>query len=98
LRIFENIINVVLKKVEKGIMEKSCETKPEPKNFKEFLASSNFRKPALGIVIGGIIGLAYYSFIGCTSGACAITSNPYSSVLFGSMLGLFVVKRPCSTC
>lgn len=79
-------------------MEKSCEVKPKPKNFKEFLVSSNFRKPALGIIIGGILGFVYYSFIGCSSGSCAITSNPYTSILFGSMLGLFFVKRPCSSC
>ena len=79
-------------------MEKSCEVKTKPKNFKEFLVSSSFRKPALGIIIGGILGFVYYSFVGCESGSCGITSNPYTSILFGSMLGLFFVKRPCSTC
>jgi hypothetical protein len=79
-------------------MEKSCEVKTKPKNFKEFLESSNFRKTALGIIIGGLLGFGYYSFIGCTSAVCGITSNPYTSILFGSMLGLFFVKRPCSTC
>jgi hypothetical protein len=79
-------------------MEKICVNEIKPKISKEYLLSTNFWKPALAVVIGGIAGLLYYSFIGCSSGSCGITSNPYSSVLFGSMLGLFILKRPCSTC
>ena len=29
----------------------------------------------LGILIGGILGYAYYHFIGCSSGTCAITAQ-----------------------
>jgi len=45
-------------------------------------------KILLGVVIGGILGFAYYHFIGCTSGACPITSNPYISVAYGGIIGL----------
>jgi xanthine/uracil permease len=41
----------------------------------------------LGVVIGAISGYAYYYFIGCTSGACPITSNPYISIIYGALLG-----------
>jgi len=43
---------------------------------------------ALGIVAGGIVGFAYYSFIGCRSGTCPITSNPTTSILYGAVVGL----------
>jgi hypothetical protein len=40
------------------------------------------------VVGGGILGLAYYKVVGCRSGACPITSNPYVSTLYGSLMGL----------
>ena len=44
-----------------------------------------------GIVAGGIGGFAYYHFVGCASGTCPITSNPYISVLYGALMGYLVV-------
>lgn len=41
----------------------------------------------LGIVIGGILGYAYYHFIGCTTGSCAITSKPFNSTAYGMLMG-----------
>ena len=41
----------------------------------------------IGAVVGGAIGFAVYKFIGCASGACPITSNPYVSVIVGAILG-----------
>ena len=43
--------------------------------------------PLIGIGIGTIAGYAYYHFIGCASGTCAITSNPYNSSLYGAVMG-----------
>jgi len=37
------------------------------------------------------MGFAYYYFIGCNSGSCAITSNPYISTVYGAFLGLVFV-------
>ena len=45
-------------------------------------------KRVLPVLAGGILGYAYYHFIGCNSGSCAITSSPYVSTLYGSFLGL----------
>ena len=42
---------------------------------------------ALGVVIGLIAGYAYYYFVGCASGTCAITSKPLNSSLYGGLLG-----------
>jgi hypothetical protein len=41
--------------------------------------------------IGSAAGFAYYHFIGCASGACPITSNPYISTAYGALLGVLVV-------
>lgn len=41
----------------------------------------------LGVLAGAIGGFIYYSTIGCTSGSCAITSQPVNSTLYGAMLG-----------
>ncbi len=41
----------------------------------------------LGVVIGGLAGYLYYRFIGCSTGACPITRNPVSSILYGSLMG-----------
>ena len=47
----------------------------------------------LGAIIGGILGFAYYKFIGCSSGQCPITSNPFMSTLFGMILGALITHR-----
>ncbi|PIS44625.1 MAG: hypothetical protein COT22_09500 [Ignavibacteria bacterium CG08_land_8_20_14_0_20_37_9] len=39
------------------------------------------------VPLGAAVGYAYYYFIGCHSGHCAIQSNPYYSTLYGAMLG-----------
>ncbi len=52
-----------------------------------WLKKVNLRKLGLGVILGGAIGFAYYYFIGCKSGTCAITSSPVNSTLYGVMLG-----------
>ena len=44
----------------------------------------------IGTVIGAALGFAYYRFIGCASGACPITSNPYLSMVYGAVMGFMV--------
>ena len=42
---------------------------------------------ALFVLGGGALGYAYYRFIGCASGTCPITSNPYISTIYGAVMG-----------
>ena len=39
------------------------------------------------IPIGALLGFAYYYFIGCNSGSCPITGNPYISTVYGGLVG-----------
>lgn len=41
----------------------------------------------VGLAMGALGGYAYYYFVGCASGTCAITSNPLNSTLYGAMMG-----------
>ncbi|WP_317171499.1 DUF6132 family protein [Flavobacterium sp. I3-2] len=41
----------------------------------------------LGIAIGAVAGYFYWKFIGCSTGSCAITSNPINSTIYGSVMG-----------
>jgi hypothetical protein len=79
-------------------MNESCDNTPVNKTFKELIRSKSFWKPTSAAIAGGILGYLYYYFVGCASGTCAITSSPIMSVIFGGVLGLFVISRPCSSC
>lgn len=50
-------------------------------------------KRALPVVAGASLGYAYYYFIGCTSGTCPITSNPWISTIYGGVAG-FIISFP----
>jgi hypothetical protein len=43
-----------------------------------------------GILAGGIAGWAFWYYIGCESGTCPITSNPYRSMAYGGLMGLLL--------
>ena len=53
-------------------------------NMKQILLQ---KKMWFGIMAGAIAGYAYYYFIGCASGTCAITSNPLNSTAYGAIMG-----------
>jgi hypothetical protein len=77
-------------------MGNSCEVNEKPKTWKEYLKSKGFIRSVIAIAIGVLGGFLYYYFVGCTSGTCAITSNPYASMAFGGFFGYFLVNRPCA--
>ena len=46
----------------------------------------------IGVVVGGLLGYGVYHFIGCSSGACPITSNPWISTIFGMVVGALLSR------
>lgn len=52
-----------------------------------FLKKYFLLKNIIGIIIGIILGYVYYIKVGCNSGSCPITSNPWMSMLWGGILG-----------
>ncbi len=46
----------------------------------------------IGMVAGGLLGYAAYRFMGCSTGACALTANPWTSTLIGVIFGAVMVK------
>ena len=44
----------------------------------------------IGVVAGGGLGFAFYKLVGCSTGTCPLTSNPFTSTLYGSVLGALV--------
>lgn len=48
---------------------------------------NRYKLTIAGLGAGAIAGYMYYTYIGCTSGSCAITSNPVNSTLYFSMMG-----------
>jgi hypothetical protein len=58
--------------------------KPKPNTWKRYL-------PMMILAVAGAIGgFLYYRFVGCVSGACPITSNPYISTVYGGVIGLLI--------
>jgi hypothetical protein len=45
---------------------------------------------AAGTVLGALGAYIYYQKWGCTSGNCAITSNPWLSTLWGAVMGFLI--------
>jgi len=44
-------------------------------------------KLVVAVIGGAVLGFLYSKFIGCRSGACPLTSNPYVATLYGAVLG-----------
>lgn len=44
----------------------------------------------LFVIGGAAAGFAYQRFVGCRTGTCAITANPYASTLYGAIMGYLV--------
>lgn len=49
-------------------------------------------KYIIGIVLGGLAGYLYYYFVGCASGSCPISSNPYISTIYCAIIGALLVS------
>lgn len=43
-----------------------------------------------GVFVGMVGGYLYYHFVGCNSGTCPITSNPFMSIIYGALMGYLI--------
>lgn len=41
----------------------------------------------IGALLGAIAGYLYWRLVGCSSGTCMITSKPFNSTIYGSIMG-----------
>lgn len=46
----------------------------------------------IGMLVGGALGFAWYKLVGCSSGACPLTSNPWVSSIYGALLGALLAS------
>ena len=54
---------------------------------------NRFFRLFLGLFAGAVVGLIYWKFVGCHSGTCPLTSNPYKTVgIYALMGGLLTYK------
>ena len=44
-------------------------------------------KPALFTLGGAMVGLGYYTLVGCSTGSCIITSTPLTSMAYMGLIG-----------
>jgi hypothetical protein len=49
-----------------------------------------FKLHLIGLLVGALGGFLYWHFIGCASGVCPITGNPYISTAYGALLGILL--------
>jgi len=45
------------------------------------------------VFLGALAGYLYYHFVGCVTGSCAITSNPWASTIVGAILGASFINK-----
>jgi hypothetical protein len=45
------------------------------------------------ILLGAAGGYLWYRFVGCKSGACPITRNPWVSTIYGAAIGAMFLTR-----
>ena len=56
-------------------------------NLKNEINRIDLKRLAIGVVLGSMGGFAYYYFIGCSSGSCPLSSNPYLMTVWGVFFG-----------
>jgi hypothetical protein len=76
-------------------MTETTENKKSKSGLKGMVFNRTFIVTFIAVILGGTLGYLYYHFVGCTSGSCAITSNPFSSIIMGGVLGYLLAGTPC---
>lgn len=45
----------------------------------------------IGGAIGALGGFLYWKYVGCLTGTCAITSNPFKSTIYFAVFGALII-------
>jgi len=67
-------------------MENTCETKASCREKMLQKIKSSILE-IIGMVLGAISGFIYFKTVGCSTGSCPITSNPWLTIIWGSLIG-----------
>ena len=46
----------------------------------------------IGAVVGAGLGFGWYKLVGCSTGTCPLTSNPFISTIFGGVIGAMIAS------
>ena len=46
----------------------------------------------IGAIVGAGLGFGWYKLVGCSTGTCPLTSNPYVSTLSGMVVGALIAS------
>ena len=46
----------------------------------------------IGALLGAITGFLDWKYVGCLTGTCAITSNPFRSTIYGTIMGSLLLS------
>ena len=55
-------------------------------------------KTLIAVLLGAVAGYLYWAYVGCTSGACPITSSPWMSTLWGGLIGFSLFPLRIQKC
>jgi hypothetical protein len=62
-------------------------TEEKKHSFRDKLKRQFSWKHLIGLAVGLVGGYIYYRTVGCASGACPITSNPWLTLIWGGIIG-----------
>jgi uncharacterized membrane protein YedE/YeeE len=50
-------------------------------------------KAMLGGLIGALVGFGVYKFVGCKTGACPLSGNPWIATILWGLIGALMAAR-----
>lgn len=59
-------------------------------NILNIISENKILVKILATLAGAGLGFLYYKFIGCRTGSCPITSNPWISMIWGGLTGFLL--------